>query len=335
MGLETPSFCLLVQIRMPDPGLGPMLGQQVVQVENLTKRYKGAKSCAVDGISFSVAAGEFFTLLGPNGAGKTTTISILTTTLSPTSGTARIAGHDIAREAAKVRQSIGIIFQQPSLDFNLTAEENIRFHAVLYGLYPFRPTFSTMPRAYRQQVSELAALLGLEHDMGMPVKKFSGGMRRKLEIIRSLLHRPAILFLDEPSAGLDPASRRTLWEYLRQVRRERGTTIFLTTHYLDEAEEADRACIINHGRIVAYGAPEQVKAQLTETYLVIDAQDHDRLRDELRGLQVAFSEGSPFKVPVQGSDVQKLLKAIETPLTVVKTHDPSLEDAYLEIIKEP
>src|SRR5512138_1270215 len=125
---------------------------QVVQVENLTKRYKGAKSDAVDGISFSVAAGEFFALLGPNGAGKTTTISILTTTLSPTSGTARIAGYDISRDSSAVRRQIGIIFQRPSLDLNLTAEENVRFHAVLYGLYPFRPTFAAMPQAYRQQL---------------------------------------------------------------------------------------------------------------------------------------------------------------------------------------
>src|SRR5512143_747563 len=320
---------------MTDPNPGPFSGPHVVQVENLTKRYRGAKASAVDGISFSVAAGEFFTLLGPNGAGKTTTISILTTTLSPTSGTARIAGYDIQRESARVRQNIGIIFQQPSLDFNLTAEENVRFHAVLYGLYPFRPTFSTMPLPYRQQVTELASLLGLDEEMGKPVKKFSGGMRRKLEIIRSLLHKPAILFLDEPTAGLDPVSRRTLWEYLRQVRQERGTTVFLTTHYLDEAEEADKACIINHGQIVAYGAPQQVKAQLTETYLVIDAVDRNRLRDELRRLQVAFTEASPFKVRVRGRDVQTLLKSMETPLTVVKTHDPSLEDAYLEIIKEP
>ncbi len=278
--------------------------------------------------------GQFFTLLGPNGAGKTTTISILTTTLTPTSGTAHIAGFDIRHDAAKVRQSIGIIFQQPSLDFNLTAEENVRFHAVLYGLYPFRPTFSTMPRAYQEQVSELAALLGLEQDMGKPVKKFSGGMRRKLEIIRSLLHRPGVLFLDEPTAGLDPVSRRTLWEYLRQVRRERGTTIFLTTHYLDEAEEADETCIINHGRIVAQGSPEKVKAQLTESYLVLDADNHSQLRDELKRLNVRFAEGSAFRVNVRAGEAQQLIKAIETPLSVVKTHDPSLEDAYLEIIKE-
>jgi len=308
--------------------------QPIIEVKNLTKRYRSAKENAVDGISFSVAAGEFFTLLGPNGAGKTTTISILTTTLNPTSGVARIAGYDIRRAASAVRQNIGIIFQQPSLDFNLTAEENVRFHAVLYGLYPFRPTFSTMPRAYKQQVSELAALLGLEKDMGQAVKKFSGGMRRKLEIIRSLLHKPGVLFLDEPTAGLDPVSRRTLWEYLRQVRRERGTTIFLTTHYLDEAEEADQTCIINHGRIVAQGSPESVKAQLTETYLLIDAEDRNKLRDELRRLKVEFTEAASFKISLRGSDVQRIIKAIETPLSLVKTHDPSLEDAYLEIIKE-
>ena len=308
--------------------------QPIIEVENLTKRYRGAKDSAVNAISFSVRAGEFFTLLGPNGAGKTTTISILTTTLNSTSGTVRIAGYDIRRAASTVRQNIGIIFQQPSLDFNLTAEENVRFHAVLYGLYPFRPTFSTMPRAYKQQVLELASLLGLEQEMGKTVKKFSGGMRRKLEIIRSLLHKPSVLFLDEPTAGLDPVSRRTLWEYLRQVRRERGTTIFLTTHYLDEAEEADQTCIINHGRIVASGSPEQVKSQLTETYLLIDAEDRSQLRGELRRLKIEFTETSSFKINLRGTEVQKIIKAIETPLSSVKTHDPSLEDAYLEIIKE-
>jgi ABC-2 type transport system ATP-binding protein len=307
----------------------------VIEVQDLTKRYRGAKVNAVDGISFTVAAGEFFTLLGPNGAGKTTTISILTTTLTQTSGRATIAGHDILREASAVRQNIGIIFQQPSLDFNLTAEENVRFHAVLYGLYPFRPAYALMPRAYRQQVGELASLLGLDKEMGKPVKKFSGGMRRKLEIIRSLLHRPGVLFLDEPTSGLDPVSRRTLWEYLRQVRRERGTTVFLTTHYLDEAEEAEQVCIINLGRIVAQGSPEQVKSQLTESYLLIDAADRNQLRDELHHLNIDFVETSTFKISLRNANLQTVIKSIQTPLSLVKTHDPTLEDAYLEIIKEP
>ncbi len=311
-----------------------MATESIIQVEELVKRYRGAKVNAVDGISFHVTRGDFFTLLGPNGAGKTTTISILTTTLTPTSGTARIAGHDISREAGTVRQTIGIIFQQPSLDFNLTAEENIRFHAVLYGLYPFRPTFASMPRAYRQQVTELASLLGLEQEMGQPVKKFSGGMRRKLEIIRSLLHRPEVLFLDEPTSGLDPVSRRTLWEYLHQVRGQHGTTIFLTTHYLEEAEQADEVCILNHGRIVAQGSPEQVKGQLVQTYLLIDSNQRDQLRSELRSMKVEFSETPLFKIDLKDRDIPGLIKAIQTPLSLVKTHDPSLEDAYLEIIQE-
>ena len=305
----------------------------IIEVQGLIKRYRGATTNAVDDISFNVASGEFFTLLGPNGAGKTTTISILTTTLAPTSGLTRIAGYYLAHSASDVRQNIGIIFQQPSLDFNLSAEENIRFHAILYGLFPFRPTFLSMPRAYRERVQELAALLGLEHEMSKQVKKLSGGMRRKLEIIRSLLHKPRVLFLDEPTAGLDPASRRNLWEYLRKVRYESGTTIFLTTHYLEEAEEADTICMINQGKILAYGSPQEVKGHLIENYLLIDAADRDRLRSELQRLGIAFSETPFFKIALNGHSAQQIIKAIDTPLALVKTHIPTLEDAYLEILE--
>src|SRR2546426_9428333 len=201
----------------------------MIRVEELVKRYKKAEVNAVDRISFEVKPGEFFALLGPNGAGKTTTISILTTTLVPTSGTATIDGSDVVHAASAVRRKVGIIFQRPSLDQNLTAEENVRFHAVLYGLYPYAPTFGLMPRAYREQVAGLAALLGIDREIHNPVRTFSGGMRRKLEIVRSLVHRPKVLFLDEPTAGLDVPSRRTLWEHLTEVRRTSGTTIFLTT----------------------------------------------------------------------------------------------------------
>ena len=202
----------------------------MIRVEDLVKRYKKADRNAVDGVSFEVKAGEFFALLGPNGAGKTTTISILTTTLAPTSGRATIDGRDITTEASTVRRLVGIIFQRPSIDMNLTAEENVRFHAILYGLYPYAPTFALMPAAYRRQVRELADLLGITEDIHKPIKVFSGGMRRKIEIVRSLLHRPKVLFLDEPTAGLDVPSRRTLWEYLTTIRKESGTTVFLTTH---------------------------------------------------------------------------------------------------------
>jgi ABC-2 type transport system ATP-binding protein len=304
----------------------------IIEVENLVKRYKKADANAVDGISFSVRPGEMFTLLGPNGAGKTTTISILTTTLSPTSGSVCIAGYDAIREASVVRQRVGIIFQNPSLDMNLTAEENVRFHAVLYGLYPFRPAFVLMPREYQQQVRELASVLGLQDDIFKQVRKFSGGMRRKLEIIRSLIHRPTVLFLDEPTLGLDPLSRRSLWEYLRKVRRDSGTTLFLTTHYLHEAEEADSICIINKGKIISYGTPDQVKADLVEEYLVLDAEDREQLRAELLNLGLSFTELPSFKVSLDGRSPQQIIKAIDTPLTVLKTYMPTLEDAYLAIL---
>jgi len=306
-------------------------GAAIIEVEDLVKRYRKGKTNAVDGISFSVRSGEFFALLGPNGAGKTTTISILTTTLIPTSGRVRIGGNDVVTQASSVRRQVGIIFQNPSLDMNLTGEENVRFHAVLYGLYPYRPQFRLMPTAYRQQVRELAALLSIEADIFRPIKVLSGGTRRKLEIIRSLMHRPAVLFLDEPTRGLDTNGRRNLWEYLRGVQAA-GTTVFLTTHYLEEAEAADSVCIINRGRIVSFGPPSRIKAELVSEHVLIDADDRDRLRAELVTRGVAFAETPLFKIKLDGRSAHQLLKAIDTPLSVVTIHQPSLEDAYLSII---
>jgi ABC-2 type transport system ATP-binding protein len=306
----------------------------IIEVKELVKHYKNADDNAVDNISFTVAPGEFFALLGPNGAGKTTTISILTTTLAPTSGMALIAGYDVAANPAAVRQQVGIIFQKPSLDLNLTAEENIRLHAILYGLYPFRPAFTLMPRAYRQQVQDLAVILSIEKEIFKPIKTFSGGMKRKLEIIRSLIHHPRVLFLDEPTVGLDPASRRNLWAYIRQVQAQKETTVFLTTHYLDEAEDADTICIINKGHIVCNGTPAEIKQTLIETYLMLDAADRDRLRAELVRLAVPFTETPLFKITLNGHTTHQLLKAIDTPLTTVTVHDPTLEDAYLAIVEE-
>ena len=209
----------------------------------------------------------------PNGAGKTTTISILTTTLTPTGGRALIDGHDIVAEASAVRQRVGIIFQRPSLDLNLTGEENVRFHAILYGLYPYAPAYRLMAAGYRRQVEESPSCSA----SGARSSSRSGRTRaaccRKLEIVRSLMHRPHVLFLDEPTTGLDAPSRRTLWSYLRDVRGEHGTTILLTTHYLEEAEQADRICIIDAGRIVAIGTPAELKDALADEYLLIDADD--------------------------------------------------------------
>jgi len=304
----------------------------IIEVEGLVKRYRKATANAVDGISFAVEPGQLFALLGPNGAGKTTTISILTTTLSPTDGQVRIAGHDVQREASAVRREVGIIFQRPSLDHNLSAEQNIRFHAVLYGLYPFRFTFSGMPAAYRKAVLDLAAVMDLQDDLGKPVKSFSGGMIRKLEIIRSLIHHPKVLFLDEPTIGLDPGSRRNLWEYLLGVRKEHGTTVFLTTHYLEEAEQAHDLCVMTKGRIIARGTPAELRSALVEDYVLVDAQDRAALRSELCELGVSFTEGPLLRIPLGAGGIQHLLKSIDTPLTTVRLHSPTLEDAYLAII---
>jgi ABC-2 type transport system ATP-binding protein len=287
----------------------------VVEVENLVKRYRKSKVNAVDGISLRVEAGEFFALLGPNGAGKTTTISILTTTLAPTSGEVRI-------------------FQNPSLDMNLSGEENVRMHAILYGLYPYRPAFRLMPPEYRRQVHELAEILGIDKDLHQPVKKLSGGMQRKLEIVRGLMHRPSVLFLDEPTRGLDVATRRSLWAYMRDVREQYNVTIVLTSHNLEEAEQADRLCILNHGRIVRMGSPGEVKSQPAEDYLELDAVDRAQLRKELRQLKLDFQEDGAFTVRLDGRSVNEVVRGLEVPITRLSTRQPSLEEAYLKILAE-
>ncbi len=308
----------------------------VVEVDGLVKRYRKAPAAAVDGVSFNVGPGEFFALLGPNGAGKTTTISVLTTTLLPTAGSVRVAGCDVVASPAAVRRSVGIIFQSPSLDLNLTGEQNVRLHAILYGLFPYRPSYRAMPAAYRRAIGELAGLLGIERDIFRPVRTLSGGMKRKLEILRSLLHRPKVLFLDEPTAGLDAASRRELWAYLRRVQSDSGTTVFLTTHYMEEAERADRVCVIASGRVVAAGSPAELTRRLAgRQLLLLDADDRARLRAELRARGIAFEEGTPLRIPAGDGDAHRVLRMIETPLTVVRTHAPTLEDAYLDIVGPP
>ncbi len=308
------------------------MAETVVHVERLVKRYRTAQRNAVDGISFEVGAGEFFAVLGPNGAGKSTTISILTTTLAPTSGRVRIAGADVRRNPAMVRKQIGIIFQNPSLDTNLTGEENIRLHAILYGLYPYRPSYRLMPVKYRRQIADIATVLAMESELFQPVRKLSGGMRRKLEILRALLHRPQVLFLDEPTAGLDVTSRRSLWAYLAELRQRHETTIVLTTHYLEEAESTDRILILNHGQVVAQGAPSQIRTQLGGESLELDATDKEALRRELTQLDVRFDEDGRFHVALDGQSAYDLVRLLETPLTVMRTRQASLDDVYLRIL---
>ncbi|MBP7768825.1 ABC transporter ATP-binding protein [Candidatus Woesebacteria bacterium] len=309
-----------------------MLKKHIIEVNQLVKRYKKSERNSVDGISFYVEEGSFFSLLGPNGAGKTTTISILTTLLTRTSGSATIAGFDVEKQADQVRQQIGVIFQNPSLDQNLSAEENIRFHANLYNLHPFMPTFQLMDETYKKNVMQLAEVVGLEKDIFKQVKTLSGGMKRKLEIIRSLMHNPRVLFLDEPTTGLDPVSRQNLWKYLQDIRSKKDITIFLTTHYLEEAEGADYVAIIDDGVIVSKGTPTEIKEALIRNYITMDAADRAALRKELHAEKFSFTENGTFTVELGKHTAQQLIQKIKTPLTLLDIHAPSLEDAYVEII---
>src|SRR5579864_816035 len=223
-----------------------------VEVENITKRF--GDFTAVDGLSFNVNHGEVFGLLGPNGAGKSTLIRMLTTLVPPSSGTARILGHDIVRAASSVRRLIGVIPQAMTSDLDLSAEENMSIFAKLYGL----------PREKRRRaIQDLLAAVDLSQWADKPVKMFSGGMRRRLEIARGLVHEPKIFFLDEPTTGLDPVSRVAVWEMLARLKRERDLTILVTTHYMDEADKlCDRIAIIDHGKIVALDSPLKLKASV-------------------------------------------------------------------------
>jgi ABC-2 type transport system ATP-binding protein len=305
-----------------------------IEVRNLVKRYRGVRTNAVDGISFDVVEGQLFCLIGPNGAGKTTTVSILTTTMSATSGEIRIAGLDVAGQRGLVRRELGIVFQQPSLDLNLTAEENVRLHAVLYGLHPWRPMHRLMAAGYRSQVEELAGLLGLSDVLGRPARSLSGGMRRKLEIVRALMHRPRVLFLDEPTTGLDPESRHSLWDYLQEVRARYGTTVFLTTHYLEEAEGADAVCVLAGGRIIERGTPGEVRARRTRTELVVDAVDRAALRAELERMGLTAEGDGPLRVPLGERRAQEVIRELRSELTVLRVVEPSLEAAYLLLLEE-
>jgi ABC-2 type transport system ATP-binding protein len=244
----------------------------MLQVRNLTKKFGDIS--AVDNVSFDVAAGEIFAFLGPNGAGKTTTIKMLTTLLSPTSGMVQVDGLDPRQQQHEVRARFGIVFQDPSLDQEQTAWENMELHGVLYQV----------PRKLRRERTEtLLKAFDLWDRRDSFVKQFSGGMRRRLEIARGLLHTPKILFLDEPTLGLDPQSRNQLWTQVKQLNQTEGVTVFLTTHYLDEADRvASRIAVIDHGKIVAIGSPQDLKSQtgkpsLEEAFLALTGT---AIRDE-------------------------------------------------------
>jgi ABC-2 type transport system ATP-binding protein len=229
-------------------GQGGILDAPVIKVSDLTKRFNG--NTAVDAVNFEVGPGELFGFIGPNGAGKTTTINMLVTLVKPSAGTATVANHDIIAEPGQVRESIGVVFQDPTLDNRLTGLENLSFHASVYHIpKPDRAT----------RIADALALVELHEYAGVVVDQYSGGMKRRLEVARGLLHTPKVLFLDEPTLGLDPQTRNRIWEYLRGLADKSGTTVFMTTHYMDEAENCDRVAIIDQGRIVALDTPAGLK----------------------------------------------------------------------------
>jgi ABC-2 type transport system ATP-binding protein len=294
----------------------------VITVSGLTKEYGDVK--AVRGIDFEVARGETFGFLGPNGAGKTTTIKILCTLANATSGTATVAGHDAATERDAVRRNIGLVFQDTTLDTYLTAEQNLRFHAELYGV----PKAAVMPRM--RQVMDMVGLWDRKDSL---VSTFSGGMQRRLEIARGLLHAPHVLFLDEPTVGLDPQTRSSIWAYINDLKRREDITIFLTTHYMDEAENCDRIGIIDHGQIVAIDTPEALKASIGEDRVQIHTADDDAAIAALAGtfgLEAAMHEGAvTFSVASGEQFVPRLFAEFSVPIRSVSVSRPSLDDVFM------
>lgn len=225
-----------------------MADKYIIEVRNLTKKFNSIT--AVDNIDFRVKRGEVFAFLGPNGAGKSTAIKMFTTLLRPTSGTIMLNGYDVLKEQSRARESFGMVFQDPSVDEELTGQENMEFHAVLYNV---------SKKERKEKIQDLLEFIGLKEWQNIAVKKFSGGMKRRLEIARGLLHYPQVLFLDEPTLGLDPQTRAQMWEHLLKLNKEKGMTVFLTTHYIEEAEQmADQVAIIDHGRIIEQGTPKQI-----------------------------------------------------------------------------
>jgi ABC-2 type transport system ATP-binding protein len=292
-----------------------------VAVEALSKRYGPVE--AVREVSFAIDAGEVFAFLGPNGAGKTTTVKMLCTLARPTAGRASVAGFDVARQPKAVRRRIGLVFQEQTLDDRLTAEQNLRFHAVLYHV----------PHGeVEQRIGRVLRLVALEDRRSDLVSEFSGGMARRLEIARGMLHTPAVLFLDEPTVGLDPQTRALVWEDVLRMRREDQTTIFLTTHYMDEAEYADRIAIIDHGQIVATGTPAELKHQVgADTVELVTADDRAAApRLTAAGYRVQPGDGALVVFAADGeAEVPRLIEAAGTRVRSVHVRRPTLDDVFL------
>jgi len=302
--------------------LAPPAAAASISVRGLTKRYREIE--AVRGIDFEVAPGEIFGFLGPNGAGKSTTISMLCTLVRPSGGTATVAGFDINRERDAVRRNIGLVFQDTTLDTYLTAEQNMRLHAELYGV----PREVVEPRM--QQVLEM---VGLWERRRSAVATFSGGMKRRLEIARGLMHSPRVLFLDEPTVGLDPQTRSSIWAYIRELKNAEDITIFLTTHYMDEAEYCDRIAIMDKGVIVVLDTPDALKASVGQDRITLQTDDDAAAIAAIAEhfqITAQISEGAvSFGVPQGEHFVPRLFAELGVPIRSVSVSRPSLDDVFM------
>jgi ABC-2 type transport system ATP-binding protein len=293
-----------------------------IVVNGLTKSFGEIE--AVRGVDFEVATGEVFGFLGPNGAGKSTTINMLCTLAKPSAGSAAVAGYDIVRERDHVRRHIGLVFQDPTLDGYLSARENLRLHAELYGVEK-----ALIPPRMKQVLE----MVGLWERRDSPVAMFSGGMRRRLEIARGLMHSPRILFLDEPTIGLDPQTRSSIWSYINMLKETEDITIFMTTHYMDEAEFCDRIAIMDQGEIVVLDTPEALKASVGADRVTIDTEDDDaaiEALDERFGIDAGIAEGAvTFRVPAGETFVPRLFAELGVLIRSVNVSRPTLDDVFM------
>ena len=300
------------------------MADYIIKVENLVKKF--GELAAVNDISFSVAPGEIFGFLGPNGAGKTTTINILCTLSKPTSGRAFIDDLDVVHQQSQVRQLIGLVFQDPSLDERLSGLQNLRFHTLVYGV----------PASVREQrIEQMLKITELYDKRHNKVQTYSGGMKRRLELARGLLHHPKVLFLDEPTLGLDPQTRSHMWEYILELRQREGTTIFLTTHYMDEADKADRITIIDHGKLIAIDTPERLKKIVGKDIVSVKTDDNDRAAEEIKlRYQIEArrdSDSLTFEVANGEEFLPTFIKEFGTKILGVSLHRPSLDDVFLKL----
>jgi ABC-2 type transport system ATP-binding protein len=308
-------------MRGAPPGAGT---PPAVEVEDLRHLYGSRQALA--GVSFRVSRGEIFGFLGPNGGGKTTLFKILSTLMPATGGTVRVLGWDLAREARAVRMRLGVVFQRPSLDPKLTVAENLRHHGHLYGLHG---------GALRNQAQGMLARLGLADRAADLVETLSGGLQRRTELAKGLLHRPDLLLLDEPSTGLDPGARRDFMAYLHKLRAEDGVTVLLTTHFIEEAERCDRVGILQQGRLVATGTPEELKRRIGGDVVVVRAKDPEGLRRKIRdrfGAEPALVEGTLRLERPRGHEfARELVEAFSGEVQGVTFGKPTLEDVFIHL----